>query len=67
MNGKKTKSKRVRKPETLASYKRKVRKFISAQADYENFLYDHLMDLADEQKTELDELYEKFEQAKSAL
>lgn len=61
------KTTKPKKKETLASFKRKVRQFLDAQGDYENFLYDHLMDLADEQKTELDELYDRFEKAKSAL
>lgn len=53
----------VRRYETVAdvkkalrSYKKKVDVFLAANSNYVTFLYDHMLELADEQQTELEEL-----------
>ena len=51
----------------LVDYKKKVRKFLAANTEMVNFMNDHLMDLADEQEVEYDDLYNATEEAKNEL
>ena len=51
----------------LADYKKKVSKCLAANTEMVNFMNDHLMDLADEQEVEYDDLYNAAEEAKNEL
>jgi len=61
------KNKKPKKTESLRSYKKKVNEYLSTCREMVNFMHEHLMDLADEQQKEYEELCEAEGEAASKL